>query len=55
MWSDLGLDMPNLKNVVFQSAFVCKDDVTIEGGARAFPLSRVDIGELRQFFNQAQE
>ena len=43
--------MPSLKHVVLPSAFECKDDVTIEGGMGAFALSRVDIGELRQFFS----
>ena len=51
MWSGLVVDMPNLKNVAFQSAFAFKDDVKIVGGAHTFPLSRVDIGELRPLFN----
>ena len=47
------LDMPNLNNVDLSSkwAFYYKNDVTITGSTHLIPLSSIDIGALRRFFN----
>ena len=44
------LDMPNLTDVYLPHAFRYKNDVTIVGSTHFIPLSRIDIGALRNCF-----
>ena len=43
--------MPSLTDVYLPHAFYYKNDVTITGSTHFIPLSRIDIGALRRFFN----
>ena len=45
--------MPSLTNVYLNPsyAFNYKNDVTIRGSTHFIPLSRIDIGALRSYFN----
>ena len=43
--------MPNLTDVYLPEAFNYKNDITIRGSTHFIPLSRIDIGALRNYFN----
>ena len=43
--------MPSLTDVYLPKAFYYKNDVTITGSVPFTPLSPLDIGALRRYFN----